>query len=179
MAIQAIQSQISKLVLNHNVKIPVAKEGQVVIKVECCAINSLDWKLFSGHMQAMFPLTFPYITCLDVSGTISAVGAGVTGLVVGDKVCTVLSTSYENGDLAQYTVAIADNVSKRKRLTHCLLYVWCCIKDFWSCAWQTDWQRTETAHPWRLDGGWTVCDPTRKECRLDGHGHMQRQSNHA
>ena len=108
---------ISKLVLNHDVKIPVAKEGQVVIKVECCAINPLDWKLFSGHMQAMFPLTFPYITCLDVSGTISAVGAGVTSLVVGDKVCTVLSTSYENGGLAQYTVAMADNVSKRKSLT--------------------------------------------------------------
>ena len=108
---------ISKLVLNHDVPIPVAREGEVVIKVECCAINPLDWKLFSGHMQAMFPLTFPYITGLDVSGTISEVGAGVTSLVVGDKVCTVLYTSYENGGLAQYTVAMADNVSKRKGLT--------------------------------------------------------------
>lgn len=52
-------------------------------------------------------------------------------LVVGDKVCTVLATNYENGGLAQYTV------------------------------WQTRKSQTaETAAGLPLAGGWTVCNST-------------------
>ena len=50
---------ISKLVLKNDVPIPIAKDGQVVIKVEFCAINPIDWKLFSGGFHGNFPLTFP------------------------------------------------------------------------------------------------------------------------
>jgi len=50
---------ISKLVLKKDVPIPTAKDGQVVIKVEFCAINPIDWRLFSGGYHGNFPLAFP------------------------------------------------------------------------------------------------------------------------
>ena len=117
---------ISKLVLKDDVPIPVAKDGQVVIKVEICAINPIDWKLFSGGFDGMFPLTFPYTPCFDISGTVSAVGAGVTALAVGDEVCVDLGLVETCGagkplgpcgGLAQYAVALAETVSKRGTLT--------------------------------------------------------------
>ena len=106
---------ISKLVLKADVPIPVAKDGQVVIKVEMCAINPIDWRLFSGGLHGILPVTFPYTPGFDISGTISAVGAGVTGLAVGDKVCVDLglvetckdpAPAGPCGGLAQYAAAL-------------------------------------------------------------------------
>jgi NADPH:quinone reductase-like Zn-dependent oxidoreductase len=117
---------ISKLVLKEDVPIPVAKDGQVVIKVEMCAINPIDWKLFSGGLHGIVPVTFPYSPGFDISGTISAVGAGVTGLAVGDKVCVdigLVETCKDPapagpcGGLAQYAAALAETVSKRGTLS--------------------------------------------------------------
>ena len=59
--------KISKLVLKTDVPIPTAKDGQVVIKVEFCAINPIDWRLFLGGYHGNFPLTFPVSNFLGVT----------------------------------------------------------------------------------------------------------------
>lgn len=116
---------ISKLVLS-DVPIPSAKDGQVVIKVEMAGINPIDWKLFSGGLHGIVPVSFPYTPGFDVYGTISAVGAGVTSLVVGDKVCVdtgLVETCKDPcpagpcGAFAQYAVALAECVSKSGSMT--------------------------------------------------------------
>ena len=116
---------ISKLVLRDDLPIPQPKEGQVLIKVEVAAINPIDWKLFSGGLHGIVPVTFPYTPGFDISGSVHALGDGVTSLAVGDKVCVdigLVETCKDPapagpcGALAQYAVAFANTVSKRNTL---------------------------------------------------------------
>eukprot|EP00933_Yihiella_yeosuensis_P067831 TRINITY_DN7292_c0_g1_i1.p1 TRINITY_DN7292_c0_g1~~TRINITY_DN7292_c0_g1_i1.p1 ORF type:complete len:351 (-),score=100.67 TRINITY_DN7292_c0_g1_i1:145-1197(-) len=116
---------ISKMTLD-TVPVPAPKAGQVLIKVELAAVNPIDWKLFSGGLDGIVPVTFPYVPGFDVAGVIAQVGEGVTNLAVGDKVCVdtgVCETCVKEppcgpcGAFGEYCVALADTVSKRGDLT--------------------------------------------------------------
>lgn len=76
---------ISKMTLDQ-VPLPEATAGLVQIKVAYAAVNPIDWKLFSGGLHGICPVSFPYTPGFDVTGTISAVGEGVTNFAVGDEV---------------------------------------------------------------------------------------------
>lgn len=111
---------ISKLQLN-SIAIPEPKEGQVQIKVQVASVNPIDWKVFSAGLHGIAPVTFPYVPGFDCSGTITAVGAGVATLAVGDKVCVNTglvetckdgTTCGPGGAFAEYTCALAETVSK-------------------------------------------------------------------
>src|SRR5437868_8863214 len=66
---------------------PVAGPGQVVVDTVAASINGADPKVAAGdYKQAIFPV----ILGRDFSGTVSAVGAGVQDLRVGDEVFGVL-----------------------------------------------------------------------------------------
>jgi len=104
------------------VPVPEPKAGQVQVKVNTASVNPIDWKLFSGGLHGVAPIeTFPYVPGFDVSGTISAVGEGVEGFAVGDRVCvdTGLVETCKTGTdcgpagaFAEYTCALASSVSK-------------------------------------------------------------------
>lgn len=64
---------------------PEAGPGQVRIAVGASAVNRMDIKLRSGAM-ASTPLAHPRIPGLDAAGVVDQVGAGVTGVQVGDRV---------------------------------------------------------------------------------------------
>jgi NADPH:quinone reductase-like Zn-dependent oxidoreductase len=49
-------------------------------------VNPVDWKILEGRMKAFLPLSLPYTPGVEVSGKISALGAGVRGFAVGDGV---------------------------------------------------------------------------------------------
>ena len=59
----------------------------VLIKAAGIGINPEDLLERNGVLKDQFPLQFPAIIGLDVSGTVVAAGAGVTDLKVGDRVC--------------------------------------------------------------------------------------------
>lgn len=62
--------------------VPQPGRGHVLVKVEACSLNPADWALCRGlHATAL-----PRGIGLDVSGTVVAVGEGVTDVVVGDAV---------------------------------------------------------------------------------------------
>jgi NADPH:quinone reductase-like Zn-dependent oxidoreductase len=68
---------------------PTAGAGQIVVDVAAASINAADYKVRAGeYKQANFPL----VLGRDFSGTVSALGAGVTDLKVGDAVFGVLET---------------------------------------------------------------------------------------
>ena len=73
---------------------PVAGPGEVLVRVAAASVNPIDWKIRSGAMQAIFPTPFPAILGFDLSGTVRAVGEGVTGFAPGDKVMAVSPRAY-------------------------------------------------------------------------------------
>ena len=68
---------------------PVPGPGEVLIDVAATAINRADLLQRQGHYDPP-PGTSPYLG-MECSGTIAALGDGVTGWQVGDAVCALLA----------------------------------------------------------------------------------------
>lgn len=65
---------------------PVPGEGEVLVRQAATSVNPIDYKMRSGAAKEHFPVEFPGILGRDISGIVRALGPGVTGLAVGDKV---------------------------------------------------------------------------------------------
>lgn len=65
---------------------PHAGPGQIRIAVKAAGVNPFDYKLRSGAMARMMPVTFPAGVGLDAAGVVDEVGDGVQGVAVGDAV---------------------------------------------------------------------------------------------
>jgi NADPH:quinone reductase-like Zn-dependent oxidoreductase len=86
---------------------PQARENEILIKVAATSVNPFDMKLRSGMFQKDLPLNMPYLPGSDVSGTIEAVGSGVSRLKVGDK---VFATTF-GGTYAEYVAVKEENAA--------------------------------------------------------------------
>jgi len=82
------------LKFEDNVAEPQVSGNTVLIAAAAASVNPIDWKLRSGMVQKMFPLTFPAILGRDVSGTVRAVGANVKHFKVGDRVLALSNKTY-------------------------------------------------------------------------------------
>ena len=67
---------------------PVPGAGQVVVDVTATALNHLDVDVREGISR--FPVTFPHTAGVEPVGRIAAVGEGVVGWAVGDRVAVYL-----------------------------------------------------------------------------------------
>jgi NADPH:quinone reductase-like Zn-dependent oxidoreductase len=65
---------------------PVAGAGEVLIKVEASGLNPVDLYLRQGYLAQAYPMDVPAILGVDAAGTIVALGTGVAGYAVGDRV---------------------------------------------------------------------------------------------
>lgn len=63
---------------------PTPRAGQVVVEVEAAGVNYVDALFVSGEYQIKPPL--PFVPGSEVAGTVAAVGEGVAGLAIGDRV---------------------------------------------------------------------------------------------
>ncbi|PYE29785.1 NADPH:quinone reductase-like Zn-dependent oxidoreductase [Rhizobium sp. PP-F2F-G38] len=84
-------------------KLPAVGKGEVAVSVKFAAINPIDWKLRAGQMKIVTGRTFPRAMGMDFSGIVTAIGAGVTRLQVGDAVFG-LAKFNESGALGQAVV---------------------------------------------------------------------------
>jgi NADPH:quinone reductase len=83
---------------------PSAGAGQALVKLEACGVNYIDVYFRTGAYKAPLPLTVG----LEGAGTVTAVGAGVTDVRVGDRVAwTGVPASY-----AQMNAVPADRLVK-------------------------------------------------------------------
>lgn len=85
--------------------IPAPGPGEVLVKVAFAGVNRPDVVQRQGHYPA--PPGASPIPGLEVSGSIAALGEGVTGFIPGEQVCALVS----GGGYAQYCLA---------RAGHCL-----------------------------------------------------------
>ena len=60
--------------------------NQILVRMAGASLNPVDWKQRSGALRAYMPLTLPAILGRDASGTVTAVGPGVSGFKAGDRV---------------------------------------------------------------------------------------------
>lgn len=79
--------------------------GRVRLQVAASAFSAADNGMRAGFLP--IPLTLPHIPGYDVSGTVDAVGEGVTGFAIGDRVIGFLPMG-EDGGAAEYAIAPAD-----------------------------------------------------------------------
>lgn len=82
-------------------EVPTAAEGEVLIKVAAAGMNNADLMQRAGIYPP--PPGASDLPGLEVSGTIAAVGDGVSGWSVGDEVCALLA----GGGYAQYVTVPA------------------------------------------------------------------------
>ena len=77
--------------------------GEVLIKAEAIGVNFIDTYFRSG----LYPHELPFVLGAEVAGTVAAVGDGVTGLRVGDRVASADAI----GAYAEYCVAPTELVA--------------------------------------------------------------------
>jgi NADPH:quinone reductase-like Zn-dependent oxidoreductase len=84
---------------------PVAAQGEVLIRVAGSAFSPADAGIRGGTLP--FPVTLPHVPGYDVSGTVEAIGEGVTGVRAGDAVVGFIPMGAD-GSAAEYVVAPAN-----------------------------------------------------------------------
>ena len=100
-AIQFDQFGGTDVLHEADVEVPQPGPGQVRIRVRAAGVNALDGKIRSGALKAVFPTPLPVVPGYEVSGTVDAVGVGVTDVSVGDEVFGWSDT----GAYAEYALA--------------------------------------------------------------------------
>lgn len=79
--------------------------GEVLVRVAASAFNPADGGMRGGFLP--IPITLPHTPGYDVSGTIEALGAGVTDLALGERVIAFLPMDAD-GAAAEFVVAPSD-----------------------------------------------------------------------
>jgi NADPH:quinone reductase-like Zn-dependent oxidoreductase len=83
--------------------------GEVLVKVAAAGVNPVDWKIREGYLAAMVPLAFPITLGNEFAGTVEALGPGVEGFAVGER---VHGSTGMVGSFAQYAVANAASIAR-------------------------------------------------------------------
>ncbi|MFH0179170.1 NADP-dependent oxidoreductase [Streptomyces cacaoi] len=91
----------------EDVEQPNPGAGQVRVRVAATSFNPVDANIRAGFMQGPIPVTLPHTPGIDVSGTVDALGEGVTGIQVGDQVIGFLPMAGP-GAAAEYVLAPAE-----------------------------------------------------------------------
>jgi NADPH:quinone reductase-like Zn-dependent oxidoreductase len=73
---------------------PVAGPGEVLVKVAAASVNPIDYKRRAGLTKDFYPIKFPGLIGVDVSGTVAKVGAGVLEFTEGDEVFAMADNTY-------------------------------------------------------------------------------------
>ncbi|MCM6773624.1 NADP-dependent oxidoreductase [Nocardia sp. CDC159] len=89
---------------------PVPGPGEVVVAVVAAGINPGEAKIRAGLLHERWPATFPSGEGSDFAGRIAALGAGVSGIAVGDE---VLGFTHRRASHATHVVVPAEQVTPK------------------------------------------------------------------
>ena len=84
--------------------VPSLRSGEVIVEVEAAGVNRPDVAQRTGHYPP--PKDASPVLGLEVAGTVVAIGEGVEGIAVGDRVCGLAN----GGGYAQYCALPAGQV---------------------------------------------------------------------
>jgi NADPH:quinone reductase len=98
------------------VDIPVQEpeEGQVRIRVAAAGLNPFDNAVIQGYVKDAMEHRFPLIPGGDASGTVEALGDGVTGWSVGDEVFGSVGKRYQGeGTFAEFATMSTGTIARK------------------------------------------------------------------
>jgi NADPH:quinone reductase-like Zn-dependent oxidoreductase len=73
---------------------PVAGPGEVLVRVAAASVNPVDCKRRAGLTKDFYPMNFPSLIGIDMSGTVVEVGPGVEIFTAGDQVFAMADNTY-------------------------------------------------------------------------------------
>ena len=82
---------------------PVPGRGEVLVRVAAASVNPIDCKRRAGLTKDFYPMQFPSLIGIDMSGTVVSVGAGVVTFTAGNRVFAMADNTY-----AELSVVKAD-----------------------------------------------------------------------
>jgi len=94
---------------------PVPGPGDVLVRVAAASVNPIDYKRRAGFTKDFYPLHFPGLIGVDLSGTVVKLGPGVEGFSVGDQVFAMADNTY--AELCVVNAAVLAKVPKGLDLT--------------------------------------------------------------
>jgi NADPH:quinone reductase-like Zn-dependent oxidoreductase len=86
---------------------PVPGAGEVLVRVAAASVNPIDYKRRAGLTKDFYPMTFPGLIGVDMSGTVVKLGPGVDDFSIGDQVFAMADNTY-----AELCVVKADALAK-------------------------------------------------------------------
>jgi len=87
----------------ESVPIPMARDGEVRVRVRAASVNPVDWKIAARNPR------LPYVAGRDMAGVIDAVGENVKDWKVGDEVIAISAS----GSYAEYATARIDTIARK------------------------------------------------------------------
>jgi NADPH:quinone reductase-like Zn-dependent oxidoreductase len=73
---------------------PVPGEGEVLVRVAASSVNPIDNKRRAGLTKDYYPIQFPGLIGIDISGTVVKIGPGVEDFSVVDQVFAMADNAY-------------------------------------------------------------------------------------
>lgn len=95
---------------------PNVTDDSVLIEVHAAGVNPFDYKLQLGYMKEMIPLQLPITLGGDIAGVVTAIGANVTSLKIGDAVFgQANAVAGSSGSFAEYANAKANSLALKPK----------------------------------------------------------------
>lgn len=73
---------------------PAPGPGEVLVRVAATSVNPIDYKQRAGLTKDFYPIHFPGLTGVDMSGTVVKLGPGAEGFSIGDQVFAMTDYAY-------------------------------------------------------------------------------------
>jgi NADPH2:quinone reductase len=92
---------------------PTPTEGELLVRVEASSVNGFDVGVASGMAKGMVDYKLPIVLGRDFAGTVAALGPGIAGFEVGERVFGVLmKMPLHDGTFAEYAAVVATFAAK-------------------------------------------------------------------
>jgi NADPH:quinone reductase-like Zn-dependent oxidoreductase len=73
---------------------PVPGQGEVLVRVAAASVNPIDYKRRAGLTRDFYPMQFPSLIGVDMSGTVVKIGPGVEAFGAGNHVFAMADNTY-------------------------------------------------------------------------------------
>ncbi len=73
---------------------PAPGPDEVLVRVAAASVNPIDYKRRAGFTRDFYPMQFPSLIGVDISGTVLKTGPGVTDFSIGDRVFAMADNTY-------------------------------------------------------------------------------------